>query len=491
MGIAKLKRFLAEQQRKCDHILNEVAKINLFGDFDNSMERLHLSERYYNLTEANATVNEIDTKVEISPCSPIAVNHSCWTLSPGMTVLSCPIAWSMGHNLTSNNLRNLSSKICLANSQRFQNVSGSFWSLCTESSTFYTFDDRRLKYSRDLVEELSKWLRIIRIMSLIGYTTSLITLIVAMVIFSSLRKLWNPRNKLHMHLFASFIMRAFTALLKYWIFIDGIGLSWDFFIDGKIVFIKETWVCKLFTSLWQYSIIANYSWILMEGLYLHNLIVLALCSNSSPITLYILLGWGLPGLVVVPWIVTRATIEDTLCWTTHDNPSLFRIIRIPIMISILFNFVLFLNIVRMLFVKLKTSVYLQHKKMQYKKWTKSTMVLVPLFGAHYTLFLELSYYIDKDYRIELIWMFCDQLFASFQGTFVALLYCLLNSEVRAEMFRTWKTRRSKWYVDSFNSGHRELLKNLKSKTSRKRCRSEGDNGSSNSAGTAMRELSLP
>jgi hypothetical protein len=37
---------------------------------------------------------------------------------------------------------------------------------------------------------------------------------------------------------------------------------------------------------------ANYSWILMEGLYLHNLIFLALFSDTSAITLYVVLGWG-------------------------------------------------------------------------------------------------------------------------------------------------------------------------------------------------------
>ena len=52
------------------------------------------------------------------------------------------------------------------------------------------------------------------------------------------------------------------------------------------------WECKVVTSFWQYFIMANYSWIFMEGLYLHNLIFMALFTDSSAITIYIFLGWG-------------------------------------------------------------------------------------------------------------------------------------------------------------------------------------------------------
>jgi len=54
-----------------------------------------------------------------------------------------------------------------------------------------------------------------------------------------LRKLRNPRNRLHMHLFASFIMRAFMVLLKDWVFVEGIGLAWDVAFAETDAFITE------------------------------------------------------------------------------------------------------------------------------------------------------------------------------------------------------------------------------------------------------------
>ncbi|XP_078034112.1 parathyroid hormone/parathyroid hormone-related peptide receptor [Augochlora pura] len=420
---------------------NVTAMVDIFFAKEELKCRQLLSE--YNETSSNNT--------EHRHCPPFFDGVLCWPLTRASTIaiLPCPpeVDFVYGaESRTTMELNNISiaTKICLSNGKWYTNLEGISWSnysRCNSNvyesyKTFETFETFLL----------DKWLPIVRIVSQIGYTVSFTTLVIAMIIFSLLRRLRNARNRLHMHLFASFIMRAFMALIRDWIIDDGIGLAVDVvYVNGKDAFIKQRnfqiLMCKAITSTWQYSIVANYSWILMEGLYLHNLVVLAFCSDSAATNLYILMGWGLPVFVVAPWIIIRATIEDTLCWTTHNNPSLFLVIRIPIMISILFNFLLFINIVRELFIKLKTSVHLQRKKMQYSRWAKSTLVLVPLFGAHYTLFLGFSYH--NDHRVELIWLFCDQFFVSFQGTFVALLYCLLSAEVRSEIKLAWRARWSK------------------------------------------------
>ncbi|XP_053997253.1 secretin receptor-like [Hylaeus anthracinus] len=420
--VASMDRFFLEQKEQCDRLLAE----------------------YHNATMENGSLG-----IQFCHCPPYFDGLLCWpyTKSLSMAVLPCPPVMESSRTTLESNNRGvaIATKVCMANGQWYKNsmeIPWSNYSLCDLGT--------KMTNSRDYGRFeflLDKWLPIVRIVSQIGYTTSFVMLVVAMVVFSLLRKLRNPRNRLHMHLFSSFIMRAFMALIRDWIFVDGVRFAVDVvYVDGKDAFIKErsTLVCKTITSAWQYCIVANYSWILMEGLYLHNLVVLAFSADSAAINLYILMGWGLPVFVVVPWIIIRATMEDTLCWTTHENPSLFLLISIPIMISTFFNFLLFINIVRILFVKFKTSVHLQRKKMQYSRWAKSTLVLVPLFGAHYTLFLGFSYH--KDRRVELVWLFCDQFFASFQGSVVALLYCLLNMEVRTEIKRAWRARWSKKFT---------------------------------------------
>lgn len=50
----------------------------------------------------------------------------------------------------------------------------------------------------------------------------------------------------------------------------------------------------------------------------------------------------------------------------------------------------------------------------FRRWARSTLVLVPLFGVHYAFFIGMSYSVGVNETVEIVWLFCDQLFASFQ-----------------------------------------------------------------------------
>lgn len=79
----------------------------------------------------------------------------------------------------------------------------------------------------------------------------------------------------------------------------------------------------------------------------------------------------------------------------------------------------------------------------YRKLLRSTLVLIPLFGVHYTGFLIFQQWaeINKYVLAEVVWLYIETLFSSCQGCIVACLYCFLNDEVHQEIKRLW--RRSK------------------------------------------------
>ncbi|XP_066148548.1 vasoactive intestinal polypeptide receptor 2-like isoform X1 [Euwallacea fornicatus] len=272
----------------------------------------------------------------------------------------------------------------------------------------------------------------ISLLTMIGNAISLVALLIAFTIMFKIKKLHCARNILHMNLFASFILRAFMSILKEALFENGLGLSKDFMEHNGGTFFHvnvndNNFECKLIVSIKQYFQTANYSWILVEGLYLNNLILRALFTDSNKNLLYyIIFGWGFPILVVVPWVTARILVEDELCWTKSDNAKVFAIINVPMFASVLINLVLFVIISVVLYKKLKSPV--NEDSRRYLKWAKSTLVLVPLFGVNSGV-LMLLYLCN----MHIIWLICDMLSGSLQGFFVAILYCFLNGEVKSEV----------------------------------------------------------
>ncbi|KAI3374197.1 hypothetical protein L3Q82_006062 [Scortum barcoo] len=143
---------------------------------------------------------------------------------------------------------------------------------------------------------------------------------------------------------------------------------------------------------------------------------------------------GIPTVFVFTWVMTRIYLEDTGCWETNDNPIPNWVINGPIGFSIMVNFILFISIIRILVQKLRCPDVGGNDQSQYRRLAKSTLLLIPLFGIHYVVFVSLSESIAEDYKI-----FFDLALGSFQGLVVAILYCFLNSEVQGELKRKWRS----------------------------------------------------
>uniref|UniRef100_A0A2K5Q2R6 Vasoactive intestinal peptide receptor 2 n=1 Tax=Cebus imitator TaxID=2715852 RepID=A0A2K5Q2R6_CEBIM len=262
----------------------------------------------------------------------------------------------------------------------------------------------------------------------LGYSVSLMSLATGSIILCLFRKLHCTRNYIHLNLFLSFILRAISVLVK-----DDVLYS----SSGTLHCPDQpsSWVgCKLSLVFLQYCIMANFFWLLVEGLYLHTLLV-AMLPPGRCFLAYLLIGWGLPTVCIGAWTVARLYLEDTGCWDTNDHSVPWWVIRIPILTSIIVNFVLFISIIRILLQKLKSPDVSGNDQSQYKRLAKSTLLLIPLFGVHYMVFAVFPISISSKYQI--LFELC---LGSFQGLVVAVLYCFLNSEVQCELKRKWRSQ---------------------------------------------------
>ncbi|KAF7654374.1 hypothetical protein LDENG_00070320 [Lucifuga dentata] len=344
-------------------------------------------------------------------------NISCWqnaAIGEVMT-LDCPSALQLLFGMKGNLSRN-----------------------CTESGWSAVYPAVDIVCWSDNTDEPSQlvFYRVVKILYTLGHSLSLIALISSSIIICVFRRLYCMRNYIHLNLFVSFILRAVAVLTK-----DAILFSHSEHADCSS---QPSLVgCKTSMVFLNYFIMANFFWLLVEGLYLHTLL-LVIHTYSARLSFYMLIGWGIPSVFVVAWIFCRINLEDTWCWEINDNKVPQRVINWPIMASVIINFVLFISIIRILVQKLRCTDVGGNDQSQYRRLAKSTLLLIPLFGVNYVVFVYLVEPADKS--MEDFKIFFDLCLGSFQGLVVAILYCFLNSEVQCELRRTWRSLSLKRYV---------------------------------------------
>ncbi|XP_061738901.1 vasoactive intestinal polypeptide receptor isoform X2 [Nerophis ophidion] len=265
----------------------------------------------------------------------------------------------------------------------------------------------------------------------VGYATSFISLVSAIFVFTIFRKFHCTRNYIHINLFFSFILRASAVFIK-----DSVLFSDH---DHDHCFMSTT-SCKAAVVFFQFSILANYFWLLVEGMYLQTLLALTFVFQKKYFWWYILIGWGLPAVVLSAWMLARKLHDNRGCWDDTDVAFIWWIIKAPITASLLVNFIIFINVIRILLQKLRRPAVGGNHSNHFKRLAKSTLLLIPLFGMHYMIFAFLPENAATDARI-----FIELGLGSFQGFVVALLYCFLNGEVQAEL----KKRFWKWQTEKY------------------------------------------
>ncbi|XP_055058269.1 vasoactive intestinal polypeptide receptor isoform X2 [Misgurnus anguillicaudatus] len=270
----------------------------------------------------------------------------------------------------------------------------------------------------------------VRIGYTIGHAVSLISLIIAIFILFFFRKLHCTRNFIHIHLFISFILKAIAVIMKDVVLYE---------VEEPDECHSGSVGCKAAVVFFQYGVMASFFWLLVEGLYLHALLTVSFFSERKYFWWYILIGWGVPGVFITIWSITKAYLHDIGCWDFIDD-DLWWIIRTPTLITILMNFILFICIIRILRQKISCRDIGRNESNQYSRLTKSTLLLIPLFGINYIIFAFMPHHIQSSVRLVF-----DLILGSFQGFCVAVLYCFLNGEVQSEIKRKWR----RWHMQRF------------------------------------------
>uniref|UniRef100_A0A8C7X4L9 Vasoactive intestinal peptide receptor 2 n=1 Tax=Oryzias sinensis TaxID=183150 RepID=A0A8C7X4L9_9TELE len=275
---------------------------------------------------------------------------------------------------------------------------------CTEKGWGSVYPDIRSACYSEITDQPKQlvFYKVVRVLSTVGHSLSLIALLTSTTLICLFRRLHCTRNYIHVNLFVSFMLRAVAVLAK-----DTLLFSEDEATDCST---QPSLVgCKATLVFFNYFVMANFFWLLVEGLYLHTLL-LVIQTYSTRLSIYMFIGWG-------------------KLWSRTTVPVfLYKI-----------NFILFISIIRVLVQKLRCSEVGGNDQSQYRRLAKSTLLLIPLFGVHYVVFFYLME--PDDQVLKQIKIFFDLGIGSFQGLIVAVLYCFLNSEVQSELRRSLSLKR--------------------------------------------------
>lgn len=309
------------------------------------------------------------------------------------------------------------------NVSRWCNSNGT-WGLTNYSSCLEQHVENVIQHESEIVSTIY----------FVGYGSSLIALCVAVCILVYFKELRCLRNKIHTNLMCTYILTDFT-----WIF----SLTLQIFAE------VNTSSCVFLIVILQYFQLTNFFWMFIEGLYLYMLVVRALSSENIKFSVYLIIGWGIPIVVIVFWTILKLLLVETelvkevshtpwqICSWYHQHLYDW-IFKVPIIIVLVCNIVFLAIIICVLITKLRSAQGVDH---QYRKATKALLVLIPLFGVTYIITFAgptqgVYKSIHEILRATLL---------STQGFIIALFYCFLNNEVKNKLkhhFEVWKTARS-------------------------------------------------
>ncbi|XP_062714596.1 PDF receptor isoform X3 [Aedes albopictus] len=274
-----------------------------------------------------------------------------------------------------------------------------------------------------------------RTLEIVGFSLSLIALIISLVIFCRFRSLRNNRTRIHKNLFVAMVIQVIIRLTLY---IDQAIIrsgSKGYGNESSRHGIDNTpYLCEASYILLEYARTCMFMWMFIEGLYLHNVVTVTVFQGRFPHTLYALVGWGGPVALTAIWAVTTAQyVGQQKCWWGYNLTPYYWILEGPRLAVVLLNFIFLLNIIRVLIVKLRQSHTSDVE--QVRKAVRAAVVLVPLLGITNLLNMTEAP-LDRTALEFALWSYVTHFLTSFQGFFIALLYCFLNGEVRIALMKS-------------------------------------------------------
>ncbi|XP_028397360.1 uncharacterized protein LOC114521149 [Dendronephthya gigantea] len=207
-----------------------------------------------------------------------------------------------------------------------------------------------------------------------------------------------------------------------------IGLAQVTFLAG----IDETdykVACIIVAALLHYFLLVAFSWMLVEGIFLHILIVKVFHDQLPKRRFYVTFCWGLPFVIVLLSVnlLRDGYGTETSCWLSTDKSTIWTFSGPAILVMII-NIIILCKVMKEIN-SLRTSDQRDSNVRSIRYGVRSTIILLPLLGLTWAFGLIC---VNDDL---IVFQYLFTIFNSLQGLFIFLFHCVFNTEVRKAFWR--------------------------------------------------------
>ncbi|XP_066156285.1 corticotropin-releasing factor receptor 2-like [Euwallacea fornicatus] len=251
----------------------------------------------------------------------------------------------------------------------------------------------------------------------------------AIVIFVTIPSLRNTKRVIfHRNLLITLVVRnILNILLKQLVLIDALltPAQTRGVMEGNSVW------CRTLSFFSSSAMNSVYACMLVDGYYLHKVIVRTFAKEPHMITIYVVITvlTFLPSLI---WATILGVKHRISCWVVDTNGEQWSVDSFRLLILII-NAVLLLDIIRIMLSKMKQG----NTTTQTMAAFRATLFLIPLFGLQFLITAKKTVINDTCFAEDIYEYFRYTMEAA-QGMFVAILFCYANTEVHNELKNVYR-----------------------------------------------------
>ncbi|XP_074836423.1 adhesion G protein-coupled receptor E5 isoform X2 [Carettochelys insculpta] len=246
----------------------------------------------------------------------------------------------------------------------------------------------------------------------VGLVISLLFLLLSIVTFLFCRSVQGTRTTIHLHL-------CLALFLAHALFLGGINST-----SNKVT-------CSVVAGLLHYFFLAAFCWMCLEGVELYLLVVQVFTPHGLKRHHFLLLGYGVPGLVVGVSAAVHSEGYGTErhCWLSLKRGFLWSFLA-PVCCIIAVNAVIFVVTVWKLSQKFTDINPNMSQLKKFRALTLTAIAQLCILGIAWIVgIFQVNHH---TLVISYIFTFLN----CFQGLYIFLLHCLLKKQVRDE-YRQW------------------------------------------------------